>query len=212
MSFSRRKESIIMTATGNVIYVFPQLRPENIRDAVRCAGEKLTIGVEHRVEELADRPAGFIKMGAKAFESLMPLPELIAQATGHSAGSAGTERIYEEMLRNLGPEFEILRTVPVEDIKKQAGYFIGEGVQRLREGQVERHPGFDGEYGTIKLFRGSELEDTQGQISLFDGFGLENTVQAQPEQEKLQMIPPVGKVSQNMPEKDQAKEELPRIK
>ena len=97
----------------------------------------------------------------------------------------------------------------MEDIKKQAGYFIGEGVQRLREGQVERHPGFDGEYGTIKLFRGSELEDTQGQISLFDGFGLENTVQAQPEQEKLQMIPPVGKVSQNMPEKDQAKEELP---
>ena len=125
-------------------------------------GRKLTIGVEHRVEELADRPVGFIKKDAKAFESLMPLPELIAQATGHSAGSARTERIYGEMLRTLGPEFEILRTVPVEDIKKQAGYFIGEGVQRLREGQVERHPGFDGEYGTIKLFRGSELEDTPG--------------------------------------------------
>ena len=179
----------------------------------RCpvCGRKLTIGVEHRVEELADRPAGFIKKGAKAFESLMPLPELIAQATGHSAGSAGTERIYGEMLRTLGPEFEILRTVPVEDIKKQAGYFIGEGVQRLREGQVERHPGFDGEYGTIKLFRGSELEDTQGQISLFDGFGLENTVQVHPEQKTLQMIPPVGKVSRNMPEKDQEKEELPAL-
>lgn len=143
----------------------------------RCpvCGRKLTIGVEHRVEELADRPRGFVRENAKTFESLMPLPELIAQATGHSAASAGTEKIYGEMLRELGPEFEILRNVPVEDIQKQAGYFIGEGVRRLREGQVERHPGFDGEYGTIKLFRGSELEDTQGQISLFDGFGIEET-------------------------------------
>lgn len=141
----------------------------------RCpvCGRKLTIGVEHRVEELADRPEGFIRENARAFESLMPLPELIAQATGHSAGSAKTERLYGEMLKTLGPEFEILRKVPVEDIQRQAGYFIGEGIRRLREGQVERHPGFDGEYGTIKLFRGSELEDTQGQISLFDGFGLE---------------------------------------
>ena len=122
----------------------------------RCpvCGRKLTIGVEHRVEELADRPRGFVRKNAKAFESLMPLPELIAQATGHSAASARTEKIYGEMLKNLGPEFEILRSVPVEDI--------------------QNHPGFDGEYGTIKLFRGSELEDTQGQISLFDEFGLED--------------------------------------
>ena len=152
----------------------------------RCpvCGRKLTIGVEHRVEELADRPEGFIRENARAFESLMPLPELIAQATGHSAGSAKTERLYGEMLKTLGPEFEILRKVPVEDIQRQAGYFIGEGIRRLREGQVERHPGFDGEYGTIKLFRGSELEDTQGQISLFDGFGLEVSSQTEGEQEE----------------------------
>lgn len=152
----------------------------------RCpvCGRKLTIGVEHRVEELADRPEGFIRENARTFESLMPLPELIAQATGHSAASAKTERLYGEMLKALGTEFEILRKVPVEDIQKQAGYFIGEGIRRLREGKVERHPGFDGEYGTIKLFRGSELEDTQGQISLFDGFGLEGFSQTEGVQEE----------------------------
>lgn len=149
----------------------------------RCpvCGKKLTIGVEHRVEELADRPLGYVKENAKTFESLMPLPELIAQATGHSAGSVKTERLYGEMLRTLGTEFEILRKVPVEDIQKQAGYYIGEGIRRLREGQAERHPGFDGEYGTIKLFRGSELEDTQGQMNLFEGFGFENMLQPEPE-------------------------------
>lgn len=136
----------------------------------RCpvCGKKITIGVEHRVEELADRDLGYVRKNAKPFESLMPLPELIAQATRHSAASVKVQRQYGEMLANLGPEFEILREVPIEDIKREAGYFISEGVRRLRQGQVERIPGFDGEYGTIKLFQGSELEDTEGQISFFD--------------------------------------------
>ena len=189
----------------------------------RCpvCGRKLTIGVEHRVEELADRPQGFVRENAKAFESLMPLPELIAQATGHSAASAKTEKIYGEMLKNLGPEFEILRNVPVEDIQKKAGYFIGEGVRRLREGRVERHPGFDGEYGTIKLFRGSELEDTQGQISLFDGFGLEALSGTQTDQKgreaQLPIRPEQGKAGAEFSkdpltgEKEKPLEPLPEL-
>ena len=40
-------------------------------------GRKITIGVSHRVEQLADRAEGFIKEGAKPFESLVPLPEVI---------------------------------------------------------------------------------------------------------------------------------------
>ena len=189
----------------------------------RCpvCGRKLTIGVEHRVEELADRPQGFVRENAKAFESLMPLPELIAQATGHSAASAKTEKIYGEMLKSLGPEFEILRNVPVEDIQKKAGYFIGEGVRRLREGRVECHPGFDGEYGTIKLFRGSELEDTQGQISLFDGFGLEALSGTQTDQKgreaQLPIRPEQGKAGAEFSkdpltgEKEKPLEPLPEL-
>lgn len=187
----------------------------------RCpvCGRKLTIGVEHRVEALADRPQGYVRENAKAFESLMPLPELIAQATGHSAVSAKTEKIYGEMLKVLGPEFEILRNVPVEDIRKQAGYFIGEGVRRLRKGQVERHPGFDGEYGTIKLFRGGELEDTQGQISLFDGFGIEGLPVEKSDQKgkkvQIQSGPKQKEVSvlqdKVFPDKDKIPEPVPKL-
>ena len=130
----------------------------------RCpgCGKKITIGVEHRVEALADRPEGYVRPQAKAYESLIPLPEIIAEVTGHSSSSVKVQRQYEEMLCGLGTEFEILREVPEEEIQKQAGTMMAEAIRRLRNGEVQRIPGFDGEYGTIKLFEPSELEETQG--------------------------------------------------
>ena len=130
-------------------------------------GKKLTIGVEHRVEALADRPAGFRPETAKPFESLAPLPEVIAASTGASAAGKAAQALYEQMLRKLGPEFSILREVPAEDIARTAGPCVAEGIRRLRSGQVERRPGFDGEYGVISLLTPGEIARFSGQISLF---------------------------------------------
>ena len=130
-------------------------------------GKKLTIGVLHRVEQLADRKEDFVLSGAKPFESLVPLPEVIGACTGKSAASKKVLEQYESMLVKLGSEFEILRNIPVEDIKKAAGAPVAEGIHRLREGKVERTPGFDGEYGTIKLLTPSEIDGLEGQLSFF---------------------------------------------
>ena len=130
-------------------------------------GKKLTIGVEHRVEELADRPMGFRPEGARPFESLAPLPEVIASATGASAACKGTAALYERMLEELGPEFSILREVPIEDAERVAGPCVAEGLRRLRAGQVVRRPGFDGEYGVISLLTPGERQRLSGQESLF---------------------------------------------
>ena len=130
-------------------------------------GKKLTIGVEHRVEELADRPAGFRPKGSKPFESLAPLPEVIAASTGVSSTSKKVLSCYEELLCALGPEFSILREAPLEDISRAAGPCVAEGIRRLRLGQVERRPGFDGEYGVISLLTPSEIAQFSGQFSLF---------------------------------------------
>ena len=56
------------------------------------------------------------------------------------------------MLRELGTEFQILRQIPLEDIKKKSSSQIAEGISRIRSGKVIRKPGFDGEYGKIQLF------------------------------------------------------------
>ena len=130
-------------------------------------GKKLTIGVEHRVEALADRPAGYRPPRAKPFESLAPLPEVIAASTGGAAGGKATLERYEQMLRELGPEFHILREAAPEDIERCAGPCVAEGIRRLRRGQVERRAGFDGEYGVISLLTPAEIERLNGQVSLF---------------------------------------------
>ena len=134
-------------------------------------GKKLTMGVSHRILELADRPQGYLPENRKAFESLVPLAEVIAASTGRSAASKKVQEEYFRMVRTLGNEFFILRELPLEEIRNQAGSRIAEGIRRLRESQVKRIPGFDGEYGIIQLFDADELANMEGQMSfggLFD--------------------------------------------
>ena len=138
-------------------------------------GRKITIGVSHRVEELSDREEGYIRENAKPFESLVPLPEVIGASSGHSAASVKVQREYQKILSELGPEFEILRNLPLEDIRRVSGTRVAEGIGRLRRGQVERIPGFDGEYGVIKLFSAEELNNTEGQMSFFEFLGTQES-------------------------------------
>ena len=153
----------------------------------RCpvCGKKITIGVYHRAEELADRPEGYVKPQAKPFESLVPLPEVIASAMGFSVSSVKTGKMYREMLSKLGPEFEILRNVPEEEICRTAGLRVAEGIRRLRCGQVEKIPGYDGEYGVIRVFDPEEVRETEGQMDLFSGFGIQDPEQKISEEERL---------------------------
>lgn len=146
---------------------------ETVRYGGKCpvCGRKLTIGVSHRVEELADRKEGYIRDGAKAFESLVPLPEVIGASVGNSETSKKVQKEYQKMLLELGPEFEILRNLPLEDIRRVSGGRIAEGIRRLREGDVERIPGFDGEYGVIRLFCTDELNNMEGQMDFFSLLG-----------------------------------------
>lgn len=142
---------------------------ERVKGICPVCGKKLTIGVLHRVEQLADRPEGFIPRNAPRFESLVPLPEVIAASTGCSPASVRVAAQYETMLRKLGSEFYILREASLEAIEKEAGPCVAEGVRRARNGRIHVSPGFDGEYGKIHILDEKEIGILSGQLSLFGG-------------------------------------------
>ena len=140
---------------------------ESLGGLCPVCGKKLTIGVQHRVEELADRPLGQPRPHQKPFESLAPLPEVIAACTGNSETSKKTQARYQAMLQQLGSEFHILRQAGFEDIQRVAGPAVAEGIRRLRLGQVERVPGYDGAFGHVVLLTPAERQALEGQTSLF---------------------------------------------
>lgn len=132
-----------------------------------ACGRRLTIGVQHRAWALSDRPEGARLESAKPFESLIPLPEVIAASLGLSAAGRPVQQQYARLLRELGNEFYILREAPADAIGRVAGPCVAEGVRRLRQGRVLRTGGYDGEYGKIQLFDGAEREALLGQVALF---------------------------------------------
>ena len=123
-------------------------------------GKPLTVGVLHRVAELADRPAGFRPPGAAGFTSLVQLPEIVGEmlATGPKSKKVAGE--VGRLVAALGPELSILRDVPLDDLRRAGGSRLSEGIARLRRGEVIRDAGYDGEYGTIRLFQPDELDGT----------------------------------------------------
>jgi ATP-dependent DNA helicase UvrD/PcrA len=135
-------------------------RPEQTRSAGgRCpeCGRPLTVGVLSRVEDLADRPDGRRPAGAKEVVHLIQLAEILGELHGVGARSKGVEARLAALVAALGPELSILREVPLDEIARAGGETLGEAIGRLRAGRVRRTPGFDGEYGVIRLFEPGEL-------------------------------------------------------
>ena len=128
---------------------------ETIKNDFLCpvCGKKVTVGVMHRVEKLADRNEGFKPNGSPAFHSIIPLPEIIAETLKVGVNSKAVGNEYQKLLLKFGNEFKILMKVPLNEIEKAGVPLLSEAILRVRSGDVLIMPGFDGEYGKIKIFR-----------------------------------------------------------
>jgi DNA helicase-2/ATP-dependent DNA helicase PcrA len=130
-------------------------------------GNRVTFGVAHRVEMLADRKEALPPPTAGAVTSLVPLPEILSEIVGGGVASQGVARAYDRTTAALGSDFSVLEEAPVEDIAK-VNALLGEAVGRLRAGAVIRQAGYDGEYGVIRLFEEGELDRLRRGDLLFE--------------------------------------------
>ncbi len=141
---------------------------ETRRLGMKCpvCGKPLTVGVLHRVMDLADRKRPLLRGDAPGFFSLIPLPEVLGELLGTGSGSKKVLELYGRLIARFGSEFALLLRAPLAEIRDFSP-LLGEAVERMREGRVIRKPGFDGEFGVIKLFAEGERDEFSGQESLF---------------------------------------------
>ena len=125
----------------------------------------LTVGVLHRVAELADRPDGYRPAGAADFNNLVPLAEIISEILSVGPKSKSVNTVIDRLVAAFGPELAILREVPADDLAGIGGTALTEAITRLRRGEVIKDAGYDGEYGRVRLFRPGELDQSG---ALFD--------------------------------------------
>ena len=143
---------------------------ETRRHGGRCpvCGKPPTVGVLHRVEELADRPPGARPPGAAGFRNLIQLPELAGEVLGVGPRSKAVTALVAGLVDRLGPELDILERVPTDDIAKAGPPLLAEAIDRVRRGAVIREAGYDGEYGIIRVFTPDELRPSPATATLFE--------------------------------------------
>ncbi len=137
-----------------------RLEPAETRAAGgRCptCGKPVTVGVLHRVEELADRIRCVRPTGAAPFRGLVQLPQVMGEILGVGSRSKNVYGEIAALTAALGPELYILDTMPLGEIEVRSPV-LAEAVRRLRSGEVAREAGYDGEYGIIRVFQPGELD------------------------------------------------------
>jgi len=127
--------------------------------------KNLTIGVLHRVEALADREEGFLPAQRIPYKNLIPLEEIIAEALNVGRDTVVVRNEYLKLCRQLGGEFEVLINASYEALKEAAQEKVAQGVIRARQGEVIINPGYDGEFGTVRIF--PEEKAAESQLGLF---------------------------------------------
>ncbi|MBM3957843.1 MAG: hypothetical protein FJ313_07315, partial [Gemmatimonadetes bacterium] len=140
-----------------------RLHPRESREAggtcPRC-GRPLTLGVLHRVEDLAAREVtlrreagGLLRgpAGRPPFRTLLPLRELLSQALGAGTGSKRVTRLYEALASELGGEYRVLAAAPRADLEAIAGPAVAAAVCAVREGHLTIEPGYDGAWGKVSI-------------------------------------------------------------
>lgn len=131
-------------------------------EACPVCGRGITVGVANRMEALSGRPLS-VELGEDgwlrdpsgvrpAFRRLVPLTQVLAEALGRGEQTKTVRAAYEALIAQVGPEIPVLMDAPLDAIARASGERVAEGVGRVRAGELAIEPGYDGVYGTVRIW------------------------------------------------------------
>lgn len=128
-------------------------------------GRKVTRGVLHRVEELADRPEGMAQPADRAaYVNLIPLREILGEIYHVGPATKTVMKEYSSLIRSVGSEIEILKDIPLEKLDGLSHPLLPEAIGKMRRGDIEILAGYDGEFGTVSIFGSEERTELDAAI------------------------------------------------
>jgi uncharacterized protein (TIGR00375 family) len=142
--------------------------PEQYRELSGCCPvckKALTGGVASRVEMLADRPLGYVPQNAVPSIHLVPLDEVIGEALGKKSTNKPVQTLWDQLVEEAGNEMAVLLFLPEAELRHLAGERIADAIMKMRRGEVQAVPGYDGVYGHIRIFGSAGVEPSTGLVS-----------------------------------------------
>ena len=125
-------------------------------------GKRLTIGVGHRMRALSNKRVtplldkdGFYRhpTGARPpYKRSVALGEIISEAIGVGVATKKVMDVHRKLIASFGSEMRVLQNAHVSDITSIAGERIAEGIDLMRKGLIDIRPGYDGVYGSVKIW------------------------------------------------------------
>jgi len=134
------------------------IKHENICPA---CGRKLTIGVMHRVNDLADRKEGEKPEKFVPFKRLVPLDQIIGFIFDKAVDTVTVKQKYADIVNKFKSEFNVLLEVPPEELSKGIENEIAEVIIKVRNEEVNVQPGYDGEFGKVEIPFDSDKSENQ---------------------------------------------------
>lgn len=161
------------------------LGPEEVAEkGVNCpvCKKRLTEGVFMRVAQLSDKKlvgravAKINTHGLKwytdtmqiqpPYVKLVPLLEIVAESLKSTVASQKSQNLYAKLCHELTSELEVLLRAPLNDIEKVAASTkLAEAVMKVRGGDIAIDPGFDGEFGKVKIWNEEEAKKADEKAS-----------------------------------------------
>ncbi len=131
--------------------------------------KRLTIGVLHRVEELADREEGYRPAARPPFVHTVPLQEIIAHVKKKGVGTAYVNKAYDDLIARFGTEFDILLRVRLDELGK-ADQELANAIGNVRAERVRVIPGYDGVFGIVDISNTISNENKSNRQSRISDF------------------------------------------
>ncbi len=131
------------------VYFSPKESRDHNGICPKCK-KPITIGVQYRVEELADRPEGYIPQNPAKHYKLLPFSDLISAVNGGSVSTKKNWATYNQFIETFGSEFEVLLNAKQDELAKIDSK-LADFIMKNRAGKIQVKPGYDGEYGTVRI-------------------------------------------------------------